>query len=134
MVNYDALFAKAQKLLDDPRFPVSARSVMSELTLAHTQLVEIAKAISHNGRILIMDEPTTAIGEAETEILFDAIRNLKSQNVGIVYVSHRLTEIFAIADLDRPRLVELDVAQKEDRFGVPDLLFQEAFGKAIGNA
>ena len=130
VVNYSALFAKAQRLLDDLRFPVSAKSVMSELSLAHTQLVEIAKAISHNGRILIMDEPTTAIGEKETEILFDAIRNLKKQNVGIVYVSHRLTEIFTIADeysvfrdgrfvesgeikdIDRPKLVELIVGRK----------------------
>ncbi len=130
IVNYPALFAKAQRLLDDLRFPVNAKSVMSELSLAHTQLVEIAKAISHNGHILIMDEPTTAIGEAETEILFDAIRNLKKQNVGIVYVSHRLTEIFTIADeytvfrdgrfvetgeikdIDRPKLVELIVGRK----------------------
>lgn len=129
LVNYAELFAKAQRLLDDLRFPVDARSLMSELTLAHTQLVEIAKAISHDGRILIMDEPTTAIGEAETEILFDAIRNLKGQNVGIIYVSHRLTEIFAIADeytvfrdgefiqsglttdIDRPELVRIIVGR-----------------------
>lgn len=129
-VNYGALFDKAQKLLDDLRFPVDARAVMSGLTLAHTQLVEIAKAISHDGRILIMDEPTTAIGEAETEILFDAIRSLKQKDVGIVYVSHRLTEIFTIADeytvfrdgeyiqsgaissIDRPGLVELIVGRK----------------------
>ncbi len=60
--------------------------------------MEIAKAISQDGKILIMDEPTSAIGEAETEILFDAIRTLSAQGVGIIYVSHRLTEIFAIAD------------------------------------
>lgn len=102
---------------------------MSELSLAHTQLVEIAKAISHNGRILIMDEPTSAIGESETEILFDAMRNLKSRNVGIIYVTHRLTEVFTIADeytvfrdgefvksgpigeIDRQKLVELIVGR-----------------------
>ncbi len=71
---------------------------MSELSLAQTQLVEIAKAISQDSQILIMDEPTSAIGEAETGVLFDAIRHLTSTGTGVVYVSHRLTEVFQIAD------------------------------------
>jgi ABC-type sugar transport system ATPase subunit len=126
-INYDALFKKAQVFLASLRFPVNPRSLMSELSLAHTQLVEIAKAISHDSHILIMDEPTSAIGESETEILFDAIRNLKKRGVGIIYVTHRLTEVFQIADdytvfrdgafvetgkvaaIDRKKLVELIV-------------------------
>jgi ABC-type sugar transport system ATPase subunit len=62
------------------------------------QLVEIAKAIDRNSSVLIMDEPTSAIGEKETSILFEAIAHLKSQGVGIIYVSHRLSELFSIAD------------------------------------
>lgn len=138
-INYDALFKKAQKLLDELRFPVNAKSLMSEISLAHTQLVEIAKAISHDGRILIMDEPTSAIGESETEILFDAMRNLKNSNVGIIYVTHRLSEVFTIADeytvfrdgefiqsgpigeIDRKKLVELIVGRNVSKSKRPDV-------------
>ncbi len=88
----------AASLLDRLGFRIEPRRTMRELSLAQTQLVEIAKAISHESTILVMDEPTSAIGEAETEVLFGAIRTLTSQGVGVIYVSHRLTEIFAIAD------------------------------------
>ncbi len=88
----------AGDLLRRLRFDIDPRARMSELSLAQTQLVEIAKAISHDSAILIMDEPTSAIGEAETDVLFDAIRHLVRAGTGIIYVSHRLTEIFRIAD------------------------------------
>jgi ABC-type sugar transport system ATPase subunit len=128
-VDYSALFAQAEALLKRLRFPVEARARISDLSLAQIQLVEIAKAISQNREILIMDEPTSAIGEAETEILFDAIRSLKETGVGIIYVSHRLSELFRIADdytvfrdgafvetgrmadIDRARLVQLIVGR-----------------------
>jgi putative xylitol transport system ATP-binding protein len=98
VVNYGKLNEMAGALLDRLRFPVDPRARMSELSLAQTQLVEIAKAISRDSEILIMDEPTSAIGEAETDVLFEAIRNLTAAGTGIVYVSHRLTEVFRIAD------------------------------------
>ncbi len=98
VVNYRRLNEQAQDLLARLRFKVDPRARMSELSLAQTQLVEIAKAISLDSQILIMDEPTSAIGEAETDILFDAIRNLTSTGTGVIYVSHRLTEVFQIAD------------------------------------
>lgn len=97
-VDRRALNRRAAGLLNRLRFQIDPEALMRNLSLAQTQLVEIAKAISREGRILIMDEPTSAIGEAETEILFDAIRTLTAQGVGVIYVSHRLTEIFAIAD------------------------------------
>ncbi len=98
VVNYRRMRQEASELFQRLGFPIDASARMRDLTLAQRQLVEIAKAISRNGQILIMDEPTSAIGEAETEILFRTIRQLTSQGVGIVYVSHRLTEIFTIAD------------------------------------
>ncbi|NTF59510.1 sugar ABC transporter ATP-binding protein [Agrobacterium rhizogenes] len=97
-VDYRTLFQNAQELLDRLRFPIDARTRVGELSIAKIQLVEIAKAISQQSKILIMDEPTSAIGEAETDILFDAIRSLTQQGVGIIYVSHRLSELFRIAD------------------------------------
>ncbi|CUX56103.1 MULTISPECIES: sugar ABC transporter ATP-binding protein [Agrobacterium] len=97
-INFAALERKAQDLLDDIGFPVRANARMASLSLAQTQLVEIAKALSYDADIVIMDEPTSAIGEHEAHILFDAIRRLKARGAGIVYVSHKLSEIFEIAD------------------------------------
>lgn len=87
-----------RELLERLNFPIDPRASMRSLSLAQVQLVEIAKAISHDSEVLIMDEPTSAIGEAETRKLFDTIRLLVAQGKSIVYVSHRLTEIFAITD------------------------------------
>jgi putative xylitol transport system ATP-binding protein len=89
---------KAAALLDRLKFQVDPRARMRRLSLGQIQLVEIAKAIDQNSSILIMDEPTSAIGEKETAVLFDAIALLKAQGVGIIYVSHRLSELFSIAD------------------------------------
>ncbi|ACM31363.1 sugar ABC transporter ATP-binding protein [Agrobacterium rhizogenes] len=129
IVDYARMFREAQALLDRLKFAIDARAVVGSLSLSKMQLVEIAKAISQESRILIMDEPTSAIGEAETDILFDAIRSLTQQGVGIIYVSHRLSELFRIAeeytvfrdgefveagklaDIDREELVRLIVGK-----------------------
>lgn len=98
VVDYPRLFAMAQTLLEKLQFNIDARTPMHRLSLAKTQLVEIAKAFSHESEIIIMDEPTSAIGVQETEILFKAIKTATSHGAGIIYVSHRLSEIFTIAD------------------------------------
>ena len=98
IVDYPSLFEQADALLKRLRFKIDPRAPMYRLSLAQTQLVEIAKAFSHQSEVIIMDEPTSAIGENETEILFDAIHSVSSQGAGIIYVSHRLSEIFTIAD------------------------------------
>lgn len=123
LVDHACMRDHARALLADLRFDVPANAKMSTLSLAKVQLVEIARALSQNARILIMDEPTSAIGQRETHVLFDAIRKLAESGVGIIYVSHRLDEIFEIAttytvfrngrfveggairDIDRARLV-----------------------------
>ena len=88
----------AGELLEHLNFDVDPRVKMRKLSLGQIQLVEIAKAIDQHSSVLIMDEPTSAIGEKETTGLFDAIRRLKARGVGIIYVSHRLSELFSIAD------------------------------------
>jgi len=98
VVDYRALFERAQALFAQLGFAIDPRMRMGRLSLAQTQLVEIAKAFSRQSDIIIMDEPTSAIGEAETEVLFAAIRRVTAQGVGVLYVSHRLSEIFSIAD------------------------------------
>lgn len=76
----------------------SVGTIVSNLSLAHQQLVEIARALSCRARILVLDEPTSSLSEAETEALFATLRRLRSQGVGIIYISHRLEEILRLAD------------------------------------
>ena len=97
-VDRKRLDTMTRELLARLNFPIDPRASMRSLSLAQVQLVEIAKAISHDSEVLIMDEPTSAIGETETRKLFDTIRLLVAQGKSIIYVSHRLTEIFAVTD------------------------------------
>lgn len=92
------MLADAEEILARLKFNIPANARLRDLSVAQSQLVEITKAISRRSDILIMDEPTSAIGERETQMLFDAIRTLTAEGVGIIYVSHRLTEIFEISD------------------------------------
>ncbi|MBL9056222.1 MAG: sugar ABC transporter ATP-binding protein, partial [Rhodobacteraceae bacterium] len=78
--------------------PIDPRAEVRRLTIAKQQMVEIAKALSFRSRILIMDEPTAALNEAETDELFAIIRRLKSEDVAVVYISHKMDEIRRISD------------------------------------
>lgn len=97
-VDFAAMNAKARVLLDDLGFEIAPNTLMKGLSVAQLQLVEIAKALSRDAEIIIMDEPTSAVGAAEAAHLFAVVRRLKALGKGIIYVSHRLTEIFEIAD------------------------------------
>lgn len=97
-VDFATMNRQTQELLDGFGFAIRATDLMMDLTVAQTQLVEIAKALRHDAEVIILDEPTSALGEAEAEHLFDAIATLKAKGKGVIYVSHRLSEIFSIAD------------------------------------
>jgi ABC-type sugar transport system ATPase subunit len=88
----------AQTLLAEVAPDVHPRATVGELTSAQQQMVEIAKALSLQARVLVLDEPTAALTEAETTRLFAVIRRLKARGVGLVYISHRLEEVFALGD------------------------------------
>lgn len=79
-------------------FPYAPDTKLKDLTVSEIQMLEITKAVSHNSSIIIMDEPTSAITQKEVELLFDKIKTLKEQGVSIIYISHKLDEIFRIAD------------------------------------
>jgi ABC-type sugar transport system, ATPase component len=88
----------ATELLDRLRIKIKPTAKMYELSIANTQLVEIAKAVSYDSDLIIMDEPTSAITEAEVEGLFNIIRSLREQGRAIIYISHKMDEIFKITD------------------------------------
>ena len=97
-VDFRKMNVAAQKILDDLGFAISATQHMYSLSVAQAQLVEIAKALSHEAEVIFMDEPTSAIGHREAHQLFAVVQRLRAQGRGIVYVSHRLSEIFDVAD------------------------------------
>ena len=97
-VDFREMNSKARQLLDQLGFDIPPTTLMMDLSVARLQLVEIAKALSYDAEVIIMDEPTSALGESESDQLFEAIRRLKEQGKGVIYVSHRLTEILDIAD------------------------------------
>lgn len=99
MVNYKKINCQAKLLLHELDFSIIPTEKMRHLSIAEQQLVEIAKALSHrNADIIIMDEPTSALGEKDAQKLFNSLQHLASLGKGIIYVSHRLSEIFQIAD------------------------------------
>ncbi|SKB82295.1 ribose transport system ATP-binding protein [Lachnospiraceae bacterium] len=89
---------RCQEVLDKFDVSYNATTKMKELTLAQVQMVEIIKAVSCDSRLIIMDEPTSSLDSTETEQLFEVIRDLKSKGVAIIYISHRMEEIFEICD------------------------------------
>ncbi len=92
------LLAKAAEALHTLEIDLDPREMVENLTVATQQMVEIARALSLESDVLIMDEPTSALTEREAELLFGLIRRLKTQGVAILYISHRMEEIFSIAD------------------------------------
>ena len=97
-IDYPQMNRKARELLEELGEDISPSAKVKSLKIAQKQMVEIAKAISLELRVLIMDEPTSVLSIKETEILFNLMRTLKKRNIGIVYISHRLGEIRQIAD------------------------------------
>lgn len=97
-INWQKMFSEADRLLTRLNVHYSSRRFVHELSIGDKQLVEIAKVLSFNSKVIIMDEPTDALTDTETESLFNVIRELVSQGCGIVYISHRLKEIFDICD------------------------------------
>lgn len=98
LIDYNAMRDETQKILDDLRIPLNANDYIRDLSLGMQQLVEIVKAVSADAKIVVMDEPTSSLSQGETETLFSIIERLKAKGVGIIYISHRLDELFRITD------------------------------------
>ncbi len=98
VIDQRALTRDAQTLLDELGVAIDARAVVSRLSVAQQQMVEVAKALSLRARVLMMDEPTSALTSQEIRELFATIARLKARGVALVYISHRMEELFAIGD------------------------------------
>jgi ABC-type sugar transport system ATPase subunit len=89
---------RAQRILDGLQIDLHASTRLASLSLAQQQLVEIVRAVSFNARIIVMDEPTSSLSKKEVEMLFGIIRQLKAKGVAIIYISHKLDELFETSD------------------------------------
>ncbi|MFQ3621664.1 MAG: sugar ABC transporter ATP-binding protein [Spirochaetales bacterium] len=133
-IDHKAIDREAGKILEDLKINIPPTQIMGELSVAQMQLIEIAEAVSRKAELVIMDEPTSALTEKEVEHLFEIIRNLKAKGVAIVYISHKMDEIFKITDevsvyrdgefidcrktseLDRETLIKMMVGRSIDQF------------------
>lgn len=97
-IKWQELFRKTKEILDELRLDVSPGMKVQYLSAAQKQLVEIGKALSHNAKVIVMDEPTSALAPKEIASLFEIIRSLREKNVAVVYISHKMNEIFEITD------------------------------------
>ncbi len=97
-VNKDKMNQDAQVLLDDYDMHIDADTLIKDLTIAQQQMVEIVKAISFQSKILVMDEPTSSISDKEVAFLFETMRALTKKGVGIIYISHKMSELEEICD------------------------------------
>lgn len=98
MVDWATVRQRAREILDSLGVSISVDEPTARLSVAEQQLVEIAKALNRKTRILIMDEPSAVLGEKDLEKLFEVVRSLQARGIGIIYISHRLKEIFELAD------------------------------------
>ncbi len=97
-VDFRTMYREAQQVIDRLGVPLDVRSPVNRLSVAQQQMVEIAKATSRRSKIIVMDEPSATLTEHELKSLFSLIRQLKAEGVAIIYISHRLDEVFEIAD------------------------------------
>lgn len=98
VVDAGAMMARAKPIIERLGLSFSPRTKVSRLSLGERQLVEIARALSTDARIIVMDEPTTSLTSRETDRLFEVITDLKAQGIAIIYISHRMEEVYQLAD------------------------------------
>jgi ABC-type sugar transport system ATPase subunit len=127
------VYKRSAELLRELELPLNPQTKIGTLGIGQQQLVEIAKALSHNAKILVLDEPTAALTESEVEILFRILSGLRSRGVGMVYISHKLDEVFSISDrvtvLRDGRTVGTDTAENLDR----DKVIAMMVGREVGD-
>jgi ribose transport system ATP-binding protein len=97
-VDWKKVYRDAKEVLDKISFDIDPKTEVGKLSVAGKQMVEIAKALSHESKIILMDEPSATLTKSELDVLFKIVKDLKKNNISVIYISHRLEEIFEICD------------------------------------
>ena len=128
-----AMTAAAQKALRDFGLSLSPSALVAELNIAQQQMVEIVKAVSFNAKIIVMDEPTSSLSDKEVDALFENVRRLTARGIGIVYISHRMSELQQIADRVTVMRDGEYIATKDVRATTNDELVALMVGRQLEN-
>ena len=130
LVDRATMRREAERLLARVGSAIDPDALVQRLSVAQRQMVEIAKALAVDASIIIMDEPTSALGDDEVAMLFEIIRNLRAQGLGIVFITHRLDEIFAVAD----RVVVLRDGQHVGEMPIADATHDKIISLMVGRS
>jgi inositol transport system ATP-binding protein len=128
IVNWKKLRQTAAELLQQMDLSINPETKIKDLCISEMQMVEIVKALSYDARLIIMDEPTSAISDKEVEKLFKVITKLKEKNISIIYISHKIEEIFKIAD----NITILRDGEYIDTCPAKTLLYDDLIKKMVG--
>ena len=98
LVDFKKLYAMTQEILDDVGLDIDPKVKVRDLSVAQMQMVEVARAVSYNAKLIIMDEPTSSLSKKEIQVLYRIIRTLKSRQVSVIIITHKIDEVFEISD------------------------------------
>ena len=129
-ISWRRLYKEAQNILNDLGFDIDARQRVGDMSVAYQQVVEIAKVLSQDVNVLILDEPTAVLTPKEVERLFVLLRRLLEKEVSIIYISHRLDEIFELSD----RITTMKDGRVVDTVNTKDITMNEVIEKMIGRS
>lgn len=127
-IDWKRMMEDSRKILKRVGLDIDPRKNISQISVAEAQMVEIAKCLSMDSKVIIMDEPTAALTDEEIKYLYDIIENLKKQGISIIYISHHLEEIFAICD----RITVLRDGRYIKTMNVDDTDYNELVGLMVG--
>lgn len=128
IVDEEKMKKMTQELLQDLEFDIPANTLARNLSVSQLQAIEIAKAVSYDAKVIIMDEPTSSLTVAETKHLFKIIKRLKDEGRSIIYISHKLEEIFEVAD----EITVMRDGQYVGKWGINDITIDELIHQMVG--
>lgn len=127
-IDWQTLYKNAQKLLDDMGLKIDAKETLNNYGTAAQQMISIARAISLNCKLIVLDEPTSSLDTDEVQMLFKLIRNLQKKEIAIIFISHRLDEVYELSD----RITILKDGEYEGTYPVSELSQNELITKMVG--
>ena len=132
-VNHKKMYQDTLAIFEDLAIPINPKAIINTLSVSQRQMVEIAKAVSHNSKIIVFDEPTSSLTDVEVEHLFRIIFSLRDRGCGIIYISHRMSEILQISDYVTVLRDGKHVATKKASELTTDMIITQMVGRELDN-
>ncbi|WP_051258497.1 sugar ABC transporter ATP-binding protein [Atopococcus tabaci] len=132
-IDHKKMYQMTEDVLQKIDMPIDPKTELKELTVAGMQMIEIAKALSYDAKLIIMDEPTSSLTEKETQKLFEIIEKLKKENRSIIYISHKMEEVYTVCDTVTILRDGQSVGTASVKDTTSDELIQKMVGREVGN-